>query len=245
MGNSLTGVELRKTEAELYNFLIGYSVAEPNYGYGQSGGSELTAILVQNLDLTSYVNRLQTIFELYERLDRQEEWNLLCNVVEVCLSYTPNIGIDFHKGEKVATLYPQGAELLDKGIINGTLFWLEAHPKVLQHFDVALKLYMEGDKAKQRSLRDELRFSMEQLLKEVLQNNKPIEKQGNALKMWLKLKGAHPQVVNLYGQLLFHGYTNYQNDVKHTGEYREQDVEFVIYLTGTFMRQLLQLERVG
>lgn len=128
-------------------------------------------------------------------------------------------------------------------MINRTLLWLDLHPRALQHLEIALKLYMDNDKANQRSLRNELRGAMEQLLKELLSNSKPIEKQGGDLKDWLTAKGAHPQVMSLYTQLLFGPFTIYQNDVKHTREFNEQDIEFMIYLTGIFMRQLLQLER--
>lgn len=46
----------------------------------------------------------------------------------------------------------------------------------------------------------------------------------------------------MYKQLLFGPYRIYQNQaVKHGEEYSENEVEFMIYLTGTFMRLLLQL----
>jgi hypothetical protein len=243
MSNYLNGIFLSKSEADDYNFLIGSRIAVSKNQYGHYGDVWLSDILILKVGFTEYINRLQTLFELYTRLEKEAEKEFLCGAVETCLRYSPDIGISLHKGQETVTLYPKGAELLDEGIINKTLSWLETHPEVLKHFDVALKLYMENDDAKQRSLRNELRFSMEQLLREILQNNKPIEKQNDDLKSWLKAKDAHPQVVNLYRQLLFNGYNTYQNDVKHAGTYKEQDTEFMIYLTATFMRQLLELER--
>jgi hypothetical protein len=48
----------------------------------------------------------------------------------------------------------------------------------------------------------------------------------------------------MYKGLLFGPYKQFQNDaVKHEEEFAENDIEFMIYLTGTFMRLLLQLEQ--
>ena len=89
---------------------------------------------------------------------------------------------------------------------------------------------------------DELRLGLEELLRAVLQNRKSLEKQKSYLNAWLKDKKAHKQLANLFGQLLV-AYTSFQNEaVKHGDESKEQDAEFMIYLTATFMRFLLRLD---
>ncbi len=158
--------------------------------------------------------------------------------------FTPQAGLAVTKTQLGVTVYPSGAELLDDRVVNQTLSWLADHPKILEPFETALRLYMEGDQSKQRNLLDNLRYSIEQLLKEVLNNDKALENQKNELLTWLQGKAVHQQVINLYHQLLFGPFRQYQNDaVKHAGEYQAQDVEFMIYLAGTFMRLLLQLEK--
>lgn len=70
-----------------------------------------------------------------------------------------------------------------------------------------------------------------------------MEKQKTELLPWLKEKGLHQQVVNLYEKLLS-SYQLYQNNaVKHNEEFSLSEVEFMIYLTGVFMRLILQLEK--
>ncbi len=88
-----------------------------------------------------------------------------------------------------------------------------------------------------------LRFALEQLLKEVLGNKKSLETQKkDEVLAWLGQRGIHKQVVNLYHQLVFGEYRLYQNDaVKHGEAFSEKEIEFMIYLTGTFMRLFLQL----
>ncbi len=48
----------------------------------------------------------------------------------------------------------------------------------------------------------------------------------------------------MYTTLLFGPYSIYQNEaVKHNEEFGEVELEFIIYLTGTFMRLLLILSK--
>lgn len=61
--------------------------------------------------------------------------------------------------------------------------------------------------------------------------------------LYLSNFSLHSQVVNLYEKLLS-TYQDYQNDaVKHNEAFSLDEVEFMIYLTGNFMRLILQLAR--
>ncbi|HET7230006.1 MAG TPA: hypothetical protein VFJ16_08400 [Longimicrobium sp.] len=127
-------------------------------------------------------------------------------------------------------------------MVDAPLEWLSAHPKVASNFEEALKIVLAKDEGKYRNAMDNLRWALEQLLKSVLGDRKPIEKQSDVLLPWLKGKGFHQQVVNMYLDLLKR-FTQYQNDaVKHGDEWKEAELEFVIYLTGAFMRLILQAE---
>jgi hypothetical protein len=209
-----------------------------------SSYTKLSQILDTAKTLPDYATKLQAIFKTYKRYRHFEDIERLYKVIAICLSYTPQVGIAIKKVDSEVVVYPSGAELLDSNVVNSTLSWLSDYPNVLKSFSTALELYMEGDESRQRNLLDNLRLSIEQLLKEVLGNNKSLENQQPELGAWLKAKGVHQQVTNLYNNLLFGPFRIYQNEaVKHAGEYREQDVEFMIYLSGTFMRLLLQLQR--
>ncbi|HEY9858558.1 MAG TPA: hypothetical protein V6D16_03560, partial [Candidatus Obscuribacterales bacterium] len=87
--------------------------------------------------------------------------------------------------------------------------------------------------------------ALEYLLRKVLNSDRSIENQiketKSVLLPWLKQKGVHGQIAAMYQKLLAH-YDSYQNDaVKHKEKFFLDDIEFMIYLTGTFMRMLLQL----
>jgi hypothetical protein len=158
---------------------------------------------------------------------------------------TPNASFQIKQKGKQFIVYPSGDQLLDEEIINYTLSGLEDYPEVAKSFENALMIYQSGEVGKYRDLLDNLRLALEQLLKKILRNGKSLENQNKILNDWLKEKRLHSQVVHLYGHLL-RSYQQYQNDaVKHNDNneamYSIDDVEFMIYLTGNFMRLILKL----
>lgn len=95
----------------------------------------------------------------------------------------------------------------------------------------------------------ELRVSLEQFLKNILKTDKTLERQlsKKELRDYFMQEGLHSQIGNLYHTLL-EKYQDYQNGtVKHTNDspdeiFSSDEVEFMIYLTGNFMRLLLQIK---
>jgi hypothetical protein len=144
------------------------------------------------------------------------------------------------RGDRV-TLHPKGARLLDGAVVNDTLAWLGNRAAVARHFENALQIYLEKNAARYRNVLDELRSALEKLLRSLLGNRRPLEKQEKPLLQWMQERGAHVHVRNLYWSLLG-WFIKYQNEaVKHGDGWGLPEVEYMIYLTGTFMRLLLQL----
>lgn len=205
--------------------------------------NEIYKSIVQAANEAELVKAVQYLFWTLE--DRIDARNLVKQLVAslreaISLSSHVNISLVQH-GDRVM-LYPAGAKLLDDIAVNETLAWLEGFPTVAKHFEQALQIYQSKDTTKYRNLLDDLRVALEQLLRKLLNNQKPLEKQSANLSEWLTARGIHPQVVNLYGTLLFGQYRAYQNDaVKHDDKSSPPEVEFMIYLTGTFIRFLLQV----
>ena len=81
-------------------------------------------------------------------------------------------------------------------------------------------------------------MSVEQILKVVLNNQRSLENQKEEFLRWLSARDAHSQIRNMYHDLLFGKFAQYQNDaVKHNEDnYTPAEVEFMIYLTGTLLR---------
>ncbi|MBM3178865.1 MAG: hypothetical protein FJZ86_00775 [Chloroflexi bacterium] len=160
------------------------------------------------------------------------------------LDASPSVQIRISKTKKGVTVYPGGAKLLDDRLVNDNLTGLQDYPESLKAFEQALSIYLSGDKPKFRNLIDNLRVAIEQLLRKVLNKPKNLENLSKELDDWLEKHGTHKQVRNLYGQLL-HIFTTLQNDVAKHGdvELLPDEIEYLIYLTGTFMRLIIQLRR--
>jgi hypothetical protein len=165
--------------------------------------------------------------------------------VQQAIEIGSSINVALSKSGKSVSLYPVGAKLLDDGIVNDSLTWLQECPGALNAFEQALSIYLSGDKPKYRNLIDNLRIALELVLKFVLGNQKSLENQNKELDDWLQQNGVNKQIRNLYGQLLFGPYTVLQNDVAKHGDrlLLNAEIEYLIYQTGTFMRLLLQLHR--
>jgi len=137
--------------------------------------------------------------------------------------------------------YPSGAKLLDEGVVNDVLDWLSDYPESCKSFESALKKYQEHKY--ERNLIDDLRLSLELLLKRILKDKKSLDNQKETLGKYLKEKSTPTEIREMFTRLAT-CYVDYQNEyAKHNDKVREAEVEFMIYLTGTFMRFLLSLEK--
>jgi hypothetical protein len=163
------------------------------------------------------------------------------DAVARAITMSPGTPIVMKIEDLSVTLYPRGAKFLDEGLVNDALSWLEAYPEVKANFEKALAIYLKDEKTQFRNLLDDLRKAVEELLRGILGNGKSLENQMAELGKWLDEKGIHVQVRNMYSTLLSQ-FSQYQNDaVKHGDDWNESEVEYMIYLTGTFMRMLLVL----
>jgi tetratricopeptide (TPR) repeat protein len=196
----------------------------------------------QAATLTEVIEAIQALFWALEDTAPQH-LDRAADAVKAALELSPTVQIRVMKRGDTVILYSSGAKLLDQALIDETLAWLERRPKAARQFEEALRIFLLKDASKYRNLLDNLRFSVEQLLRSVLKNRKNLEKQKEALLRWLDERGVHQEIINMYNTLLEH-FAQYQNAaVKHDEAYSASELEFMIYLTGVFMRFLLELDR--
>ncbi len=232
---------------EEFNLLLGYEVfpqseiiRSPQHSYFK--GLESCQSLK---DLVNYLQISLIIIESNFDNEAEKAKTIFTKVLIKALELSPQISVSIAKSNNQIILYPKGASLLDEAVVNQNLSWLESHPNVLKPFVKALIYYMGGNKTEHRALLDNLRVALEQLLRNILKNKKPLEKQKELLLPWLKTQRINQHIIDMYDPLL-KKFIDFQNeDVKHSSgeEFTENDIEFMIYLTGTFMRLLLQLEQ--
>ncbi len=134
-------------------------------------------------------------------------------------------------------LFPAGAKLLDAEVVSDVLTWLEPIEDAHDRFSNALHLLGKPNSA--RDVSDNLRLSLELTMRHVLGNRKSLENQQADLGAFLKGKSIGGEVSNMFLKLT-DLYSKFQNDrAKHGNKVQEHEVEFILYLTGTFIRFLI------
>lgn len=128
---------------------------------------------------------------------------------------------------------------VNETLVEETKHWLEDYPESLSLYSQALDKYEHG--AFQRNLLDDLRLSLETLLKGIFQNGKSLENQIQFVGSHIKSNGGSSELVNMFLKLLDY-YAKYNNSyVKHNDAVIEEEIEFILEITSSFMRHLVRL----
>lgn len=223
--HKLIGIHIKRVKGsfDVDFFYDNALIKSPTYNY----------LLEQN-DIKKFILAIEAIFWL-EKLDWKYKLYFLEEIRNaIIITAVPLVVAE--KGIDIL-FYPAGAGLLDEKLINDNLDWLGDCPQAYEIFKAAL--FDLGIKNKERQVIDNLRLSLELLFKAVLKNNKSLENQKNEIGKYLKDKDTSIEINNLFWQVLDY-YSKYQNDkVKHSNNAKADEVEFILYLTGTLMRFIL------
>lgn len=198
----------------------------------------------KNVDELAYI--LQTLFMLFSLLEKFSGMRDLKMHILKVLEITSNppffLVTDIVNGE--INIYKSGAELLDENLVNYCLHWLAKYPEVRKLFSKALKNYSNDNLTDEdaRSIYDDLRASLEKLIKVILGNSRTLENNKKAIEQWLVGKETHPNVVAMF-KFIIHQFIEFMNDAKHVNKYSANDLEFMVYQTAIMMRMLLEKER--
>ena len=188
-------------------------------------------------DFKQFIKFLQTLFWL--DLDGEVRETLYLGLKEDIELSMLHVQIKRTGGDDII-LYPKGAKLLDENVVNNVLDWLIRYPKAYQNFKSGLEKYQ--NRLNQRNLVDDLRLAFELSLKKILKNRKSLENQACPLGSFLKDAKVPKVIRNMFTTLMDY-YSKYQNQyAKHDDRVDELEIEFIIYLTGTFLRYLMIVE---
>ncbi|MBB4802436.1 hypothetical protein HNP37_002509 [Flavobacterium nitrogenifigens] len=143
---------------------------------------------------------------------------------------------------KLYTNYPENIpekkNILKSDLIVETQHWLSKYEKAFNLYNSSLEKL--NSKKYQRNLIDDMRLSLEVLLKEILQNNASLENQLGNVGNYQETKGLSKESTNMFRTLLDY-YTKYQNRyIKHDDNVNEKEIEFIIDLTSTFMKFIIK-----
>lgn len=129
---------------------------------------------------------------------------------------------------------------LNQNLVEEVKSFLVDYPKSEQVYLSALTKF--NNDIFERNLVDDLRLSLELLLKDIFQNNKSLENQISEIGVFISNNGGSKHFSNMFRTLVDY-YTKYQNAfVKHDDAILEDEVEFIFEMTSSFMKQLIKMD---
>lgn len=139
--------------------------------------------------------------------------------------------------------FPYSEAFLDKTVVVDVLNWLSSYKKAQKQYREALNGLLMGKH--DRQVVDSLRLALELFLKQFLGNDKSLENQTKDLGAYLKDKNLSPEVSNMFFKLI-DCYAKYNNShAKHDDSVEESELDFLLYLTGSFIRFLIKVNETN
>ncbi|MBI3249424.1 MAG: hypothetical protein HYZ50_23220 [Deltaproteobacteria bacterium] len=220
----LSGANIVHTTAA---YAVEYDVHLPHPTYPFDAGNKRTA-LYQNLIAFSPSQQYRIIKELCDHSSFSERVSTKRKELKIRLI------------TRYSHLDPQDTPSeVNETLVEETRHWLGGYPNALSLYSQALEKYEHG--AFHRNLLDDLRLALEELLKAIFNNSKSLENQVPNVGQYIKTKGGSAELANMFVKLLDY-YTKYNNSyVKHNDAVIEQEIEFVLEITSSFMKHLIRV----
>ncbi len=137
----------------------------------------------------------------------------------------------FLKGEFVSSDY-----ILEQPVVKAVLDWIDLYPDASKAYHSALNKISDGIYV--RNAIDDMRLSLESLIRCLTGTSKTLENQIKPLGVLLKGKGVPPQTINMITTMITY-YTKYQNDyVKHHDSVNKDDLEMIVNMTVNIMKYI-------
>lgn len=134
-------------------------------------------------------------------------------------------------------------ETLNLSLIEDTKHWLEGYAQSYKLYESALTKF--NNNIFERNLLDDLRLSLELLLKEIFSNVKSLENQLSEIGSFISSNGGSKEFTNMF-RILVDYYSKYQNTfIKHNDLVIEEEIEFTFEMTSSFMKHLVKMKMSG
>ena len=135
------------------------------------------------------------------------------------------------------------ADTVSSTLILETRHWLDEFPGAKSLYDDALQKHKNG--VFTRNALDDLRLSLETLLKTLFSNEKSLENQVPLIGAFIKERKGSPELANMIQKLVDY-FSKYQNTyIKHNDAVLNAEVDVILELTSSLMKHLVQLRGQG
>ena len=222
--NGLTGSEIVKISIL---FSTKFDVDIPHYKYPFNCPNKRTA-LFENLLKFSPKQQFEILMDIIdsEKSAKNDQDKIRLLRVKLLSKYS-------HLGSIKNT------ELETYELVEDTKHWLSLYPAVLKLYNEAFEKYKL--QTFRRNVIDDMRLTLEMLVQEICKNKKSLENQQVEIGTFIKSKGSSPEFNNMLLKLIDY-YTKYQNTyIKHDDSVPENEVEFIIEMTSSFIKHLIKL----
>lgn len=224
--DGLSGTNIAKAFAA-YAYDLNIDIPHPSYPFRSSVANKRTALL-ENLKRFEPMDQYKIIKELCEHSNLPHPIADSINNLKIQL-----IARYAHQFGSVSS------ETLNVALIDETKHWLADYPDSLKLYGEALTKF--NNNIFERNLLDDLRLSLEILLKSIFQNNKSLENQVTQIGTFIYSNGGSKEFSNMF-RILIDYYSKYQNSfVKHYDAVIEEEVEFIFEMTSSFMKHLIKM----
>ena len=175
-----------------------------------------------NYDFKGYISNKELATQIAEAMK-------LCNIKAKIIN---------NKG--IYEIYPSNLEFLDTPLIIDTLNWLNMFPDAKSKLENAIKANKAN--SSNRNIVDDLRLCIELFLRKILNNGKTLENQKSDIGSYLKSNNISKEISNMYISLIDY-YAKYNdNHAKHHDSINEVEIDYLIYLTGSFITFIMLIE---
>jgi hypothetical protein len=215
----------------------------PRVGNSDEFNQEL---VVKLLNYNEPLDRLVFLYRIDYNLSNELEKHLqICEHKDTPMSCDKNVFYfksKFYVEQEIKKLNPafQYSILrpsVNSILINQNLANLNDYPKASMQYLKAIDKLNQGKL--ERNLLDDLRLSLECLMKEMFQNEKSLENQFQEVMKFLKERDTSNEISNMF-RLILDYYSKYQNNyVKHNERIRKDEVDLLVNLTSAFVSFLI------
>lgn len=136
-------------------------------------------------------------------------------------------------------IVPAGAKEMDNALVNDVLCWLTDYPITRRKFIETLEMHAKGEIS--TCLINSYR-TLEEFLREFFEDRKNLPKHKQILGQYLKEARGVSEIQNMIMQIFYYYEKGLNEIAKHADKAIHEDMEYIIYQTGLFIRILIQLD---
>ncbi|MFW5983555.1 MAG: hypothetical protein ACOCQ4_03575 [bacterium] len=224
--DGLTGSEIA-TKLSSYGFDYNIEVPYPKTPFPADGSvPNKRFALKRNLEVFTPEQQ----FKIIKELCKLDKFNGNFKVKELKLKLITRFGHLDSESDSVNEI-----------LIDETKHWLHGYDEPLKVYDSALEKFKNN--IFERNLLDDLRLSLELLVKKILNNDKSLENQLTDLGTFIKNNNGSKELGNMFQKLVEY-FTKYQNTyVKHDDKVIEEEIEFIFEITSSFMKHFIRMNK--